>query len=63
MFEMHSIEHLERCKIARCMKARLIDARLEGPAAAAAYAALAREAKSDFAQRPWLLVPQSTRIH
>ena len=63
MFEMHSIEHLERCKIARCMKARLIDARLEGPAAEAAYGELAKEAESDYAQRPWLLVQQSKMIH
>ena len=45
------------------MKARLIDARLEGAEAEAAYGELAKEAESDYAQRPWLLVQQSKMIH
>ena len=63
MFTMNSIGHLERCGIARCMAARLIDDRLEGKAAEAAYGELAKEATADHAQRPQLLVQQSKLVH
>ena len=63
MVIMNSIGHLERCAIARCMAARLINARLEGDAAAAAFGELAREAEDDYSQRPQLLVQQSRMIH
>ena len=63
MFTMNSIGHLERCSVARCMAARLIDDRLEGKAAEAAYGELAKEATADYAQRPQLLVPPSKMVH
>lgn len=63
MFEMHSLAHFERCRVARCMAARLIDARLTGTEAEAAYMSLSEEATADSAQRAMLLVQQSALVH
>ena len=64
MFTMlNSLGHFERCCVARRMMAELIDDRLEGAEAVAAFKRLEHEARVDWFELRWLLLPPSKRIH
>ena len=60
---LNNLGHFENRCVARCLSARLIEARLEGVAAQEAYKALAIEADNDWPQLRWLLVQQSKLVH
>ena len=63
MVWLNSIGHYERRRIARCLGALLIEARLDEAEAIEAFNELGREAAEDSAQLVFLLVQQSKMVH
>ena len=63
MMRLNSLRHYERCRVVRCLEARLIDSRLDGDDAVAAFLKLGADADDDRRQLRWLLVQQSKLVH